>query len=155
MSYRRSQNPCGPVKPEPSQYRPPGQKDMWKPKDPVVGERTNPLTGEKEPRTFPKTYGCDGGVDYGSFYTLRAGTPAFYDKTAESGTVFLSGPRSGCTNSIIPSGGLLNVPYFYEGCTCSYPLPTAMSLVAMSESFEQWSSWGETEIQPKTLSEKK
>ena len=140
-----------PVKPEPSQYRPPGQKDMWKPKDPVVGERTNPLTGEKEPRTFPKTYGCDGGVDYGSFYTLRAGTPAFYDKTAESGTVFLSGPRSGCTNSIIPSGGLLNVPYFYEGCTCSYPLPTAMSLVAMPESFEQWSSWGETEIQPKSI----
>jgi len=85
------------------------------------------MTGQKEPRVIPKTYGCDGGVDYGMFYTLRAGTAAFYDKTLESGTVFISGPRSGCTNSIIPSGGLLNVPYFYEGCTCSYPLPTALS----------------------------
>ena len=140
-----------PTKPEPSQYRPPRQSDAWKPKQPVVGERINPLTGQKEPRAFPKTYGCDGGVDYGSFYTLRAGTPAFYDKTAESGTVFLSGPRSGCTNSVIPAGGLLNVPYFYEGCTCSYPLPTAMSLVAMPEDHEQWSAWGESEPGPGSI----
>lgn len=140
-----------PNKPEPSQYRPPGQKDMWKPEDPVIGTRLNPLTGEKEPRAFPKTYGCDGGVDYGSFYTLRSGTAAFYDKTIESGTVFLSGPRSGCTNSIIPAGGLLNVPYFFEGCTCSYPLPTAMSLVAMPETHEQWSSWGSSEIKPRSI----
>ena len=136
---------------EPSQYRPPRQKDDWKPERPIAGQRTNPLTGEMEPREFPKTYGCDGGVDYGDFYTLRSGTAAFYDKTIESGTVFLSGPRSGCTNSIIPSGGLLNVPYSYEGCTCSYPLPTAMSLVAMPESHEQWSSWGESEIEPATI----
>ncbi len=136
---------------EPSQYRPASQSDAWKPDQPIVGERKNPLTGVMEPRAFPKTYGCDGGVDYGDFYTLRSGTAAFYDKTIESGTVFLSGPRSGCTNSIIPSGGLLNVPYYYEGCTCSYPLPTAMSLVAMPETHEQWSAWGESEIEPGTI----
>lgn len=136
---------------EPSQYRPPRQSDAWKPGQPVAGERINPLTGAKEPRAFPKTYGCDGGVDYGLMYTLRSGTPAYYDKTIESGTVFLSGPRSGCTNSIIPSGGVLNVPYFYEGCTCSYPLPSAMSLVPMPQRFEQWSSWGEMEIKPKSI----
>ncbi len=148
---RASLKESDPTKHEQSQYRPPRQKDAWKPKQPVVGERTNPLTGQQEPRTFPKTYGCDGGVDYGSFFTLRAGTPAFYDKTAESGTVFLSGPRSGCTNSVIPAGGLLNVPYFYEGCTCSYPLPTAMSLVAMPESHEQWSAWGDSEPDPGSI----
>ncbi len=151
-SELRAQLPeTDPTKSEPSQYRPPRQKNDWSPKQPVVGERTNPLTGETEPRAFPKTYGCDGGVDYGQFFTLRSGTAAFYDKTLESGTVFLSGPRSGCTNSIIPAGGLLNVPYFYEGCTCSYPLPTAMSLVAMPEGHEQWSSWGESEIKPKSI----
>ncbi len=148
---RASLTESDPTKHEQSQYRPPRQKDPWKPNQPVVGERINPLTGEREPRAFPKTYGCDGGVDYGSFFTLRAGTPAFYDKTAESGTVFLSGPRSGCTNSVIPAGGLLNVPYFYEGCTCSYPLPTAMSLVAMPESHEQWSAWGDTEPGPGSI----
>jgi outer membrane protein assembly factor BamB len=137
--------------PQISYYHAPHQKTALNPDPPVVGQRVNPLTGKKETRAFPKTYGCDGGVDYGAFYTLRSGTAAFYDKTLESGTVFISGPRSGCTNSIIPSGGLLNVPYFYEGCTCSYPLPTALSLVAMPESFEQWSAWGDDEIQPGSI----
>lgn len=136
---------------EPSQYRPAGQPFSSKSTPRLLGQRINPLTGRFETRSFPKTYGCDGGVDYGLFYTLRSGTAAFYDKSLESGTVFLSGPRSGCTNSIIPSGGVLNVPYFYEGCTCSYPLPTAMSLVAMPERHEQWSSWGDAEIEPGTI----
>lgn len=140
-----------PVKLEPSQYRPPQPTEPMNPKQPAVGQRINPLTGLTETRVFPKTYGCDGGVDYGLFFTMRSGTPAFYDKTLESGTVFLSGPRSGCTNSIIPSGGLLNVPYFYEGCTCSYPLPAAMSLVSMPERFEQWSSWGDMQIPARSI----
>ncbi len=127
---------------QPSQYRPPGQKDDWKPEAPQAGERTNPMTLETEPRVFPKSYGCDGGVDYGLFYTMRSGTPAFYDKQIESGTINISGPRSGCTNSIIPANGLLNLPYFYDGCTCSYPLPMAVALVSMPPEFEQWASWG-------------
>ena len=137
-----------------SYYHAPHQTKALLPNPPdpaLAGERVNPLTELKEPRVIPKTYGCDGGVDYGMFYTLRAGTAAFYDKTLESGTVFISGPRSGCTNSIIPSGGLLNVPYFYEGCTCSYPLPTALSMFAMPETHEQWSSWGDASIEPGSI----
>jgi outer membrane protein assembly factor BamB len=140
--------------PRKSYYHAPHQTDALLPNPPdpaLAGERFNPMTGRKEPRVIPKTYGCDGGVDYGMFYTLRAGTAAFYDKTLESGTVFISGPRSGCTNSIIPSGGLLNVPYFYEGCTCSYPLPTALSMVAMPETHEQWSSWGDAPVAPASI----
>ena len=127
---------------EPEQYRPPGQKNPWNPDPPSPGRRLNPLTGEEEPRTFPRSYGCDGGFDYGSLYTMRSATAAFYDKTNESGTINISGPRSGCTNSIIPACGLLNLPYFYEGCTCSYPLPAGAALVAMPETFEQWTAWG-------------
>jgi outer membrane protein assembly factor BamB len=132
---------------QPNQYRPPYQTDDWNPKKPAPGERINPLTGEKEPRTFPKSYGCDGGVDYGALYTMRSGTAAFYDKRVESGTCHISGPRSGCTNSIIPACGLLNVPYFYEGCTCSYPLPCGLALVNMPEEYEQWATWGEGKAQ--------
>lgn len=127
---------------QPSQYRPPTQLDAWKPKQPIIGERTNPLTGKKEPRTIPKSYGCDGGVDYGNFFTMRSGTPAFYDKRSESGVCNISGPRSGCTNSIIPACGVLNVPYFYEGCTCSYPLPAGLAMVNMPQDHEQWAAWG-------------
>jgi hypothetical protein len=127
---------------QPAQYRPPSQKNDWSPDQPKAGLRTNPLTGEKEPRVFPKSYGCDGGFDYGNIFTFRSGTAAFYDKQVESGTVHISGPRSGCTNSIVPAGGILNVPYFYEGCTCSYPLPMALALYSMPETFEQWATWG-------------
>ena len=125
------------------QYRPPTQTDDWKPETPVIGQRMNPLTGESEPRVIPKSYGCDGGVDYGHLYTLRSGTAAFYDKRSESGTVHISGPRSGCTNSIIPAGGILNVPYFFAGCTCSYPLPVGLALVSVPAEREQWAVWGE------------
>ena len=128
---------------QPTQYRPPLQRNAWKPEQPKAGERTNPLTGEMEPRTFPKSYGCDGGLDYGHLYTMRSATASYYDKRIESGTINLSGPRSGCTNSIIPANGVLNVPYYYEGCTCSYPLPMAMALVSMPQTHEQWTSWGE------------
>lgn len=130
------------TEPQPNQYRPPTQQDAWKPKQPILGERINPLTGETEPRAIPKSYGCDGGVDYGFLYTMRSGTPSFYDKRLESGTFNIAGPRSGCTNSIIPACGVLNVPYFYEGCTCSYPLPVGLALISMPPNHEQWSSWG-------------
>jgi outer membrane protein assembly factor BamB len=153
-ALRKSLPPLDLKTPQQSYYHAPDQKTalLPNPPDPILaGERVNPMTGLKEPRIFPKTYGCDGGVDYGMFYTLRSGTAAFYDKTLESGTVFISGPRSGCTNSIIPSGGLLNVPYFYEGCTCSYPLPTALSMVAMPETHEQWSSWGDDAVKPASI----
>ena len=130
---------------QPYQYRPPSHKNNWAPGGPELGLRINPLTGKQETRKISKSYGCDGGFDYGNIYTMRSGTAAFYDKTQESGTINISGPRSGCTNSVIPANGLLNVPYFYEGCTCSYPLPTALALVHMPQSYEQWSSWGESE----------
>jgi hypothetical protein len=127
---------------QPSQYRPPTQKDDWKPGQPKAGFRKNPLTGEKEPRVFPKSYGCDGGFDYGNIYTMRSGTAAFYDKRIDSGTINISGPRSGCSNSVIPANGVLNVPYFYKGCTCSYPLPTGLALYSLPETHEQWTVWG-------------
>jgi hypothetical protein len=79
--------------------------------------------------------------------TMRSGTGAFYDKRFESGLVNISGIRSGCTNSIIPANGILNVPYFYEGCTCGYPLASGLGMAHMPEQFEQWMVWGDTPFQ--------
>ena len=112
------------------------------------GQMTSPLTGLIEPRCYVKSYGCDGGVDYGHLITMRSATPAFYDKRIESGTVNIAGPRSGCTNSVIPANGVLNMPYFYEGCTCSYPLPTGAALISMPQTFEQWTAWGPGTAKP-------
>jgi len=112
------------------------------------GQMMNPLTGVVEPRCYVKSYGCDGGVDYGHLITMRSATPAFYDKRIESGTINIAGPRSGCTNSVIPANGVLNMPYFYEGCTCSYPLPTGAALISMPQTFEQWTAWGQGTAKP-------
>lgn len=136
--------------PQPSQYRPPAQKDAWRPAQPVIGQRTDPLTGQPQPRALPKSYGCDGGFDYGGIYTMRSGTAAFYDKRLESGTIHISGPRSGCTNSIVPACGLLNLPYYFTGCTCSYPLPSSVSMISMPPTHEQWSTWGRVDDRPVT-----
>ena len=136
----------------PYQYRPPFVNDPPTPgstnkpalpfhREVARGEMINPMTGLKEPRQFVKSYGCDGGNDYGYLITMRSATPAFYDKRIESGTINITGPRSGCTNSIIPANGLLNIPYFYEGCTCSYPLPVGAALVHMPQNYEQWTAW--------------
>jgi len=146
----------------PYQYRPPyveahfqeleskGEKPKSYPfrKEADKGQMKNPLTGVVEPRCYVKSYGCDGGVDYGHLITMRSATPAFYDKRIESGTITIAGPRSGCTNSIIPANGVLNMPYFYEGCTCSYPLPSGAALVSMPQAFEQWTAWGKGAANP-------
>jgi outer membrane protein assembly factor BamB len=120
-----------------AQWRAPERKphDAW-------GQRINPLTGQREGRVVPKSYGCDPGTDYGRLITMRSATAAYYDKQIESGLVNITGVRSGCVNSIIPANGVLNVPYFYEGCTCGYPLLCGMALVHMQEPFEQWMAWG-------------
>ncbi len=137
-------------RPQPAQYRKlkVAEEDLWAGrKDNVWGDRVNPLTGLKEPRMLPKSYGCEPGVDYGHMITMRSGTGAFYDKRFESGLINISGIRTGCTNSIIPANGILNVPYFYEGCTCGYPLASGLGMVHMPEDFEQWMAWGDTRIE--------
>ena len=128
--------------PQTPQYRPPevNKSNVW-------AERINPVTGLKEPRLLPKSYGCEPGVDYGHMITMRSGTGAFYDKRFESGLINISGIRTGCTNSIIPANGILNVPYFYEGCTCGYPLASGLGMVHMPEAFEQWMAWGDTRFE--------
>jgi outer membrane protein assembly factor BamB len=113
------------------------------PAKPLPLVRRNPITGREEAREYMKTYGCDlVGADYGNVITLRSGTAAFYDKRSESGTVNISGLRSGCRNNMVPACGVLSLPSWTGNCTCNYPVFTSLALVAMPESFEQWSAWG-------------
>ena len=105
--------------------------------------RRNPITGIEEGREFMKVHGCDqSAVDYGGILTMRSGTGAFYDTTLESGTINISGMRSGCRNSIVPGDGVLCLPSWTGNCTCNYPISTSLVLVQMPETFEQWSAWG-------------
>jgi hypothetical protein len=114
------------------------------PELPDVSVRRNPLTGQLEARDVVKTYGCDRWpVDYGHVMTYRSGTAAYYDNRLESGTISISGMRSGCRNHVIPAGGILTLPSWTGNCTCNYPLHTSLALAPMPPEFEQWSVWGE------------
>jgi len=107
-------------------------------------DRRNPITGAVEKRTYVKTYGCDKiAADYGHVLTMRSGTAAYYDKRVESGTVNISGSRSGCRNSIIAANGVLSLPSWTGNCTCNYPVFTSMALVHAGDDYEQWSAWGD------------
>jgi len=106
--------------------------------------RKNPITGADEKRTYLKAHGCDKiAADYGHVLTMRSGTAAYYDKLVESGTVSISGTRSGCRNSIIAADGVLALPSWTGNCTCNYPVFTSMALVHAGGDHEQWSAWGD------------
>jgi hypothetical protein len=110
--------------------------------------RRNPITGIEEAREFLKAHGCDQyAVDYGNILTMRSGTAAFYDKRLESGTINISGIRSGCRNSIVPACGVLSLPSWTGNCTCNYPLFTSLALAPMPPEFEQWTAWGGVAIE--------
>jgi hypothetical protein len=110
--------------------------------------RRNPITGVEEAREFLRTYGCDRiAADYGGVLTLRSGTAAFYDKRLDSGTINVSGTRSGCRNSMVPACGVLSLPSWTGNCTCNYPLYTSLAMAPMPAQFEQWSAWGGVAIE--------
>ncbi len=105
--------------------------------------RVNPLTGMPEGREFLKHHGCDlWAVDYGYLLTMRSGTGGVYDLGQESGTINISGLRTGCRNSIVPGDGVLCLPSWTGNCCCNYPVRTSMALVQMPPEFEQWTAWG-------------
>ncbi len=127
------------------------QSEAGKPAKPAGPERRanasatrkNPITGLVEKRAYLKTYGCDKiAADYGYILTMRSGTAAYYDKRIESGTVNVSGMRSGCRNSIIAADGVLALPSWTGNCTCNYPVFTSLALVHVGADHEQWSAWG-------------
>jgi outer membrane protein assembly factor BamB len=91
--------------------------------------KDHPLTGQPTPWEFTKSgHHCNYAVGSPHLLTFRAGTAGFLD--LESGTTGrLNGFRSGCRNSLIPAGGVLNAPNFAHGCVCSYSLFTSLALV--------------------------
>ena len=91
--------------------------------------KDHPLTGQPTPWEFTKTgHHCNYAIASPHMLTFRADTAGFLD--IESGTTGrLNGFRSGCRNSLIPAGGVLNAPNFAHGCICSYSLFTSLALV--------------------------
>jgi len=75
---------------------------------------------------------CNYTVGSDSLLFLRYKSAAYIDLSAGQ-KHSLRNLRSGCSNSLVAAGGLLNVPCFSTGCVCNYPLQTAFSMYHMPE----------------------
>ncbi len=79
---------------------------------------------------------CNYAIANEHMMTFRADTAGFTDmKNVTTGR--LSGFRTGCRNSLIPAGGVLNAPNFGHGCTCAYSLFTSLALIHIPE-MDSW-----------------
>jgi len=107
------------------------------------GEVIDLLTGKPLGKRLWKganveTRGCGRALGSPCMVTVRDGHISYFD-LATGEHVYFRGIRSGCTNSVIPAGGILNAPNFARHCTCNYPLSVSLALATMSEA----ATWGE------------
>jgi len=81
-------------------------------------------------------HGCGSVSGSVSYLFARGGNPRMYEitDTAESGIPLTRVSRPGCWINIIPAGGLVSIPEFSSGCTCSYPLQTSIVLMPRGNS---------------------
>ncbi len=109
--------------------------DRWgNPYDLLTGQRnlrTSPVTGQEEQWSFKKS-GCNHLVACENMVTWRC---AFYDLEHHSGVKKLVGMDAGCSPTLLPAGGVLNVPNF--GTHHKRNRMTAMALVHRPESKPQ------------------
>jgi outer membrane protein assembly factor BamB len=89
----------------------------------------NPITGETADWQFTRQgHHCNYVIANPHLLTFRSECAGFCDiETAQ--TSRLRGFRTGCRNSLIPAGGVLNAPNFAHGCSCGYALFTSLGLV--------------------------
>jgi outer membrane protein assembly factor BamB len=107
--------------------RGPGQAFDIDTGEPVM--EIHPVTGEETPWKFTKTgHHCNYAIASPHLLTFRAADAGFFDRD-KNGTARLSGFRSGCRNSLIPAGGVLNAPNYAHACVCSYNMFTSLALV--------------------------
>ncbi len=93
--------------------------------------RVSPLTGAEEEWSFSRG-GCNHLVAGRWLVTWRT---AFYDLERHSGVQKLAGMEAGCTATLLPAGGVLNVPNF--GTHHKRHRMTALALVHRPEN-EHW-----------------
>jgi outer membrane protein assembly factor BamB len=97
----------------------------------------NPLTGREGRWSYAGKTNCGFTLASRHLLTFRSSSAGYFDLKGNSGFGKLDGIRSGCTNSLIPAGGVLSAPNFAIGCACPYPMHTAAAFVHMPEN-EMW-----------------
>ena len=114
-----------------------------------AGNRYEVTTGKLlSQKPLFKRGACNYTVGSDSLLFMRYKSAAYVD--LQSGQQFnLRNLRSGCSNSLVAAGGLLNVPDFATGCVCNYPIQTSFSMYHMPET-GTWAGEAPLEMSPDT-----
>jgi hypothetical protein len=99
--------------------------------------RRHPLTGQPQPWSFTRNYGCNTAVACPNLIAFRSAAAGFYDLARDGGTGNLGGFKSGCTSNLIAAGGLLCAPEYTRTCTCTYQNQTSLAMIHDPE-VEMW-----------------
>jgi outer membrane protein assembly factor BamB len=97
----------------------------------------NPLSGDLQPWTVTRAYGCNNIIGSENLLTFRSGAAGFYDLVSHSGTGNFGGFKSGCTSNLVIANGVLNAPDYTRTCSCAYQNQTSLALVPMPD-VELW-----------------
>lgn len=100
-----------------------------------AGETIDLLTGDHRSqlwKTNSEMRGCGRALGSPCLVTMRDAHLSVFD-VADGQHLYVRGIRGGCTNSLIPAGGILNAPNYGRHCTCNYPVSTSLGLVTMPE----------------------
>ncbi len=99
--------------------------------------REHPLTGQMQPWSFSRSYGCGSIAGSPNMLLFRSGVVGFYDLERDSGVHNYGGVRAGCYVNTIATNGLILIPNGDAACTCSYNYQTTVAL-SPTESHENW-----------------
>lgn len=92
------------------------------------GEAFDARTGKSLGKPLvTKRGGCNYAVACEHLLLLRDRSVSYVD-LEDRHKQDLYAVRSGCSNSLVAAGGLLNVPNFAVGCVCNYPVQTTFAM---------------------------
>jgi outer membrane protein assembly factor BamB len=86
------------------------------------------LTGEEQPFSFERSYGCGTLAAGRHLLVYRSATLGYFDVDKNEKNQNFGGMRPGCWINAIPAGGLVLVPDGSAGCVCSYQNKAWMAL---------------------------
>ncbi|HID75723.1 MAG TPA: hypothetical protein EYP56_06975 [Planctomycetaceae bacterium] len=102
------------------------------------GQMYDTVTGELLPDRLWRginvgTRGCNRALACPQIVVLRDADISYFDLARGGRQTRLRGIRSGCTNGLLPAGGVLNAPNLAYHCSCNWPIFTSMALVHMPQ----------------------
>jgi len=90
--------------------------------------REHPITGERQPWVYQRSYGCGGSSASAHSLFFRSSVLSYCDLQDDQGITNFSAVRPGCWINVIPAAGLVLVPDQTLGCTCPYPIKSSVAL---------------------------